>query len=154
MKNYTSRIGFTCGAFDLIHAGHILMLEEAKMQCDFLVVGLQTDPTIDRPSKNKPVESITERYLKLNSIKHVDEIVPYATEEDLLNLLKMIDIDVRVIGSDYLDKDFTGKQYCVDAGIEIYYNARGHNMSTSDIRRRVYVAEATKYNLNTSWTEK
>lgn len=134
-------IGFTCGTFDLMHAGHILMLEEAAAQCDHLIVGLQTDPTIDRPSKNKPIESVTERFIKLRAVKFVNEIIPYATEEDLLNIFKMIDIDVRIIGADYLDKDFTGKQYCIDQCIEIYYNQRGHSFSSSDMRRRVAAAE-------------
>lgn len=137
-------IGFTCGTFDLMHAGHILMLEEAAAQCDHLIVGLQTDPTIDRPSKNKPIESVTERFIKLRAVKFVNEIIPYATEEDLLNIFKMIDIDVRIIGADYLDKDFTGKQYCIDQCIEIHYNQRGHSFSSSDMRRRVAAAEILK----------
>lgn len=120
------------------------MLEEAKQQCSHLIVGLQTDPTVDRPSKNKPVESVTERFIKLRSIKYVDEIIPYTTEEDLLEILKMIDVDVRIIGADYLEKDFTGKSYCEENYIDIYYNSRGHSMSSTALRRRVYEAEVAK----------
>lgn len=133
-------VGFTCGAFDLMHAGHVLMFEEAKQQCEYLIVGLQTDPTIDRPSKNKPIESVTERYVKLKAIKWIDEVVPYTTEQDLLLMLQMLPIDVRVVGADYIGKDFTGKQYCMDEGIHLFYNNRGHNLSTSDIRARVVQA--------------
>lgn len=134
------KIGFTCGAFDLMHAGHALMFKEAKEQCDYLIVGLQTDPSIDRPTKNKPIESVTERYVKLCSVKWIDEIIPYTTEEDLMSILKMIDIDVRIVGADYIDKDFTGKQYCEDNFINIHYNSRSHSFSTSDIRARVVQA--------------
>jgi glycerol-3-phosphate cytidylyltransferase len=137
-------VGFTCGTFDLIHAGHILMLEEAKGACDHLIVGLQTDPTIDRPAKNKPVESVTERFIKLKSIKYVDSIIPYATEDDLLNILKMIRIDVRIIGADYVGQNFTGKSHCQERGIQIVYNNRDHNLSSSDMRVRVYQAEMAK----------
>ena len=132
--------GFTCGAFDLMHAGHVLMLEEAKTMCKHLIVGIQTDPTIDRPTKNKPVESITERFIRLKSVKYVDEVIPYATEQDLMEMLKMLPIGVRIVGADYVGKDFTGKQYCEDNDIFIYYNNRNHSMSSSDIRKRVYSA--------------
>lgn len=145
--------GFTCGAFDLMHAGHILMLEEAKTMCKHLIVGIQTDPTIDRPSKNKPVESITERFVCLQAVKYVDDVIPYATEQDLIELLKMLPIGVRIVGADYVDKDFTGKKYCEDNGIAIYYNNRNHSMSSSDLRKRVYDAvyesEAKKIIANT-----
>jgi glycerol-3-phosphate cytidylyltransferase len=103
-------------------------------------VGLQTDPSVDRPTKNKPVESVTERYVKLSAVKWIDEIIPYTTEEDLMSILKMIDIDVRIVGADYIDKDFTGKQYCYDNFIEVHYNSRSHSFSTSDIRARVIAA--------------
>lgn len=129
--------GFTCGAFDLMHAGHVKMFEEAKQQCKYLIVGLQTDPTIDRPSKNKPIESVSERYFKLKAIKWIDEVVPYATEQDLMLLLQMLPIDVRIVGADYFGKDFTGRQFCIDEGIDIHYNSRAHSLSTSDIRARV-----------------
>jgi glycerol-3-phosphate cytidylyltransferase len=129
--------GFTCSAFDLLHAGHIAMLEEAKSQCDHLIVGLQTDPTIDRPEKNKPVQTIIERYIQLKGCKYVDEIIPYQTEADLMDLIKVLNFDVRIIGEDYLEKDFTGKQYCLDNSIPIYYNSRQHTFSTSDLRQRI-----------------
>lgn len=131
------RIGFTASAFDLLHAGHVAMLEEAKSQCDWLIVGLQTDPTIDRPEKNKPIQSITERYIQLRACKFVDEIYVYATEADLLDLLAILPIDVRIIGADYKGKDFTGKRYCDENDIEIYYNRRSHKLSTSELRNRL-----------------
>ena len=143
-------VGFTCGTFDLMHAGHVMMLEEAKQQCDYLIVGLQTDPTVDRPSKNKPVESVTERYVKLKAIKWIDEIVPYTTEDDLMDIFAMFPIDVRIVGADYLGKDFTGREYCINNGIEIYYNDRNHVFSSSDMRKRVYAAEHAKAN---QWIE-
>lgn len=126
------RIGFTCGAFDLVHAGHVLMFEEAKTQCDWLIVGLHTDPTIDRKAKNKPSQSIFERYLQLKACRWVDEIIPYDTEHDLINLLGSIPIDLRIVGADYLDKDFTGK------GLhKVYYNTRQHDFSTTELRKRL-----------------
>ena len=126
-------LGFTCSCFDLLHAGHILMLEEAKMQCDRLVVGLQTDTTLDRPEKNAPIQSVTERYIQLAAVKYVDEIIPYSTEQDLLNLLKALPIDIRIIGEDYRDKNFTGKEL----NIPLYYNKREHDWSTSALRKRI-----------------
>lgn len=131
-------IGFTCGAFDLLHAGHVLMLNEARDQCDYLIVGLHTDPTIDRPdTKNKPVQSVFERYVQLKALKVVDEVVPYDTEKDLLTLLDTFKIDVRIIGEDYKDKDFTGKEL----SIPVHYNNRKHSFSTSELRKRVKDAE-------------
>lgn len=138
------RTGFTCSCFDLLHAGHVQMLKEAKEHCDWLVVGLQTDPTIDRPEKNSPVQSVTERYIQLSAVKYVDEIIVYATEADLLDCLKSFHLDVRFVGEEYKDRDFTGKQYCIDNGIEIYYNGRKHSFSTSDLRKRVYNSESIK----------
>lgn len=135
------KIGFTCGAFDLLHAGHVLMLEEAKSVCDYLIVGLQNDPTIDRPSKNRPVQSIVERQLQLSALKYVDEIIVYNTERDLEDLLTVFPFNVRIIGEDYIDKPFTGKQICENRGIHIYYNARQHNFSSSGMRDRVWRAE-------------
>jgi len=132
-----SVVGFTASSFDLLHAGHVAMLEEAKQQCDWLIVGLQTDPTIDRPEKNKPIQTITERYIQLRACKFVDEIYVYATEADLLDLLAILPIDVRIVGSDYIGKDFTGRQFCYDNNIEIYYNRRKHNFSTSELRKRL-----------------
>lgn len=137
-------IGFTCSAFDLCHAGHVSMLEEAKSQCDWLIVGLQTDPTLDRPSKNKPVQSIVERFIQLNAVKYVDQIIPYNTEKDLEDLLLMLPINVRILGAEYQDKEFTGKSICIKRGIELYFNGRAHSFSTTDLRRRVYEAESNK----------
>lgn len=127
------KVGFTCSSFDLLHAGHILMLEEAKKNCDYLIVGLQTDPTIDRPHKNMPIQTVYERFTQLKGCKYVDEIVPYSTEEDLLNVLTTYPIDVRIIGEDYIDKQFTGH----NLPIEVYFNRRQHNFSTTDLRQRV-----------------
>lgn len=140
----TRKVGITFGAFDLLHAGHCLMLQEAKSQCDYLIVGLQTDPTIDRPSKNKPVQSLVERYIQLKAISVVDEIIPYQTEAELLEIIKAIPIDVRIIGADYLDKDFTGKAAADQLGIETYYNRRDHAFSSSDLRLRVWESELRK----------
>lgn len=131
---YYLDVGFTCSCFDLFHAGHVLMLQEARSQCDYLLVGLQTDPTIDRPEKNKPVQSIFERYVQLKACKYVDEIVVYATEEDLLNVLKSYRIDKRFVGEEYIGKTFTGSNI---NDIEIIYNSRRHNFSTTELRRRV-----------------
>ena len=130
-------IGFTCSTFDLLHAGHILMLEECKKHCDWLIVGLQTDPTIDRPdTKNKPAQTIVERFIQLRACAPVDEIIPYSTEQDLMDLLAALPINIRFIGEEYMNKDFTGKQYCMDNNIGIYYNSRKHRFSTTDLRRR------------------
>jgi glycerol-3-phosphate cytidylyltransferase len=138
------RIGITFGAFDLLHAGHCLMLQEAKTQCDYLIVGLQTDPTIDRASKNKPVQSLVERYIQLKALSVVDEIIPYQTESELLEIIRSLPINVRIIGADYLDKDFTGKSDADQLGIETYYNRRDHAFSSSDIRNRVWQNENNK----------
>lgn len=138
------KIGITFSSFDLLHAGHIKMLEEAKTVCDYLIVGLQIDPSHDRPHKNKPTQSIVERYIQLKAVKAVDEIIPYYTEEDLEDILKSFVIDVRIIGGDYLDKEFTGKKYCEKKGIEIFYNKREHRFSSSDLRKRIFKAENEK----------
>lgn len=127
------KIGFTCSCFDLFHAGHIMMLKEARTRCDYLIVGLQTDPTIDRPQKNKPVQSVFERFVQVEACKYVDQVVPYATEKDLLDILQSYPIDVRIIGDEYITKDFTGKTL----PIEIYYNTRNHSFSTTELRGRV-----------------
>ena len=132
------KVGFTCGTWDLLHAGHVLMLREAKSQCDYLIVGLQTDPTIDRlKDKNKPVQSLVERYTQLNALEYIDEIVPYQTEVELEELLRSYPIDVRIIGSEYKRKKFTGKNICQERGIEVYYNKRDHEYSTTNLRERV-----------------
>lgn len=131
------RIGITFGAFDLLHAGHVAMLAEAKQNCNYLIVGLQNDPSVDRPNKNKPIQSIFERQLQITACRFVDEVVVYNTEADVLDILKTLPINVRIIGSDYLEKDFTGKQYCIDNHIDIVYNSRAHSFSTSQLRDRV-----------------
>ena len=137
--------GFTCSVFDLFHAGHIMMLKEAKARCDHLIVGLQTDPTLDRPgTKNKPVQSIFERFVQLQACRYVDEIVVYATEKDLIDILLSYPIDVRILGDEYADKEFTGRKECLDKGIEMYFNKREHSFSTSELRQRVIQSEKTK----------
>ena len=130
-------VGITFSTFDFFHAGHVKMLEEAKTVCDYLIVGLQLDPSLDRPKKNKPVQSVIERYIQVSSCKYVDEVVPYVTEKDLDEILRSFKIDVRIIGEEYQDKDFTGKAYCEQKGIAIYYNSRDHDYSSSEIRKRV-----------------
>ncbi len=129
--------GFTASTFDLLHAGHVSMLREAKDQCDYLICALQVDPSLDRPEKNPPVQTLVERWTQLQAIKYVDEIIPYQTEQDLEDILKMFDFDVRIIGAEYKDKTFTGRATCAARGIEIYFNRRDHRFSTSDLRRRV-----------------
>ena len=131
-------VGFTCSTFDLLHAGHILMLAEAKSVCDYLIVGLQLDPSIDRPdTKNSPVQSIVERHVQLSAVKYVDEIIVYQTEKDLEDLLMFLPITIRVIGEEYEDKNFTGKNICEQRSIKIYYNQRKHSFSTTELRNRV-----------------
>ena len=135
------KIGFTCSTFDLFHAGHLLMLEEAKKQCDYLIVGLQTDPTIDRPKeKNKPVQSVFERFIQLEACKYVDKVIPYATEKELIDILLSYHIDVRILGEEYMEKDFTG----MELGMEFYFNQRKHSFSTTELRQRVVAAEVNK----------
>lgn len=130
-------IGITFSAFDLFHSGHVAMLKEAKANCDYLIVGLQTDPTIDRPEKNKPIQSVFERYVQLEGCKYIDQIIPYATEEDLTDILLTYKLDIRFIGEEYKEKDFSGKQICIDNNIDIYYNSRKHSFSTSGLRNRI-----------------
>ena len=126
------KIGFTCGAFDLLHAGHIVMFKEAKQNCDYLIVGLQTDPSIDRQEKNQPVQSVYERFVQLQAVKYIDEIIPYDTEQSLIDLLESTEIHLRFIGEDWADKYFTGK------GLhEIYYTNRQHSFSSSGLRRLI-----------------
>jgi glycerol-3-phosphate cytidylyltransferase len=141
IKNHTV-VGFTCSSFDLLHAGHVLMLEECKRMCDYLIVGLQTDPTIDRPGlKNKPVQSIFERQIQLRGSKYVDEIFVYDTESDLMNMIKSLPIHVRFVGEEYRNKDFTGKDYCLDNNIELIYNSRKHRFSTTELRGRAAITK-------------
>lgn len=130
-------VGFTASTFDLLHAGHIAMLREAKEQCDYLMVALQVDPSLDRPEKNPPVQTLVERWTQLQGVKYVDEIIPYQTEEDLQDILKLFNIDVRIIGEEYKDTTFTGRATCAQRGIEIYFNKRDHRFSSSDLRERV-----------------
>lgn len=136
------KIGITFSAFDLLHAGHIKMLEEAKGQCDYLIVGLQTDPTLDRPEKNHPTQTVVERYIQLKGCKYVDEIVPYATEQDLEDILRSFKVDVRILGEEYKDKNFTGRAYCESKGIALYYNVRDHRFSSSSLRKEVASKES------------
>ena len=139
------RIGITFSTFDLFHAGHIAMLSEAKNHCDYLIVGLQTDPTIDRPdSKNPPVQSILERQIQVSACRFVDEIVVYQTEKDLQDILLTLPIDVRILGVEYANKDFTGKDICFDRGIELVFNSRDHSFSSSNLRERVWQDENAK----------
>lgn len=135
------KVGITFSTFDLFHAGHVKMLEEAKRNCDYLIVGLQLDPSIDRPEKNAPSQSIIERYIQLKACKYVDEIVPYVREQDLEDILKSFKIDVRIIGEEYKEKQYTGRAYCEEKGIEIYYNTRDHRFSSSGLRKQVKHAE-------------
>lgn len=139
------KIGFNCSSFDLFHAGHVTMLKMEKEMCDYLKVALQVDPTIDRPGiKNKPVQSIYERYVQLQGCKYVDEILVYETEQDLLNLIMTQTIHIRFLSEEYLNRDFTGKQYCLNNGIELHYHKRQHQYSSSDLRKRVHHLEAEK----------
>lgn len=131
------KIGFTCSSFDLLHAGHIQMLREAKTQCDYLICGLQMDPKADRPNKNSPVQTVVERYTQLKAVSYVDEIIPYSTEKDLEDILELYTIHVRILGEEYRDKDFTGKDICRKRDIDLYFNQRGHRFSSSDLRYRV-----------------
>lgn len=145
LKAQGLRIGITFSTFDMLHAGHIAMLSEAKNHCDYLIAGLQTDPTIDRPdSKNPPVQSIVERQIQLSATRFVDEIVIYQTEQDLIDLLLILPIDVRILGIEYENKDFTGKKECWDREIELVFNGRDHSFSSSSLRKRVAAAESLK----------
>jgi|TARA_B110000305_G_scaffold104833_1_gene117977 glycerol-3-phosphate cytidylyltransferase len=143
LKDAGKKIGITFSTFDLLHAGHIAMLSEAKNHCDYLICGLQTDPTIDRPdSKNPPVQSIVERQIQLAATRYVDEVVIYQTEEDLRDLLLVLPIDARIIGVEYQDKEFSGKDICEQRGIEVIYNGRDHSFSSSSLRKRVASAQS------------
>lgn len=135
-------IGFTCGAMDLLHAGHVLMLKEIREQCDYLIVGLQTDPTLDRPEKQKPIETLEERIIRLEGCKYVDEIITYDTEVDLYNLLKKINPDVRFIGEDWKNKENYSRDKLPK--MKVIYNSRNHNYSSKSLRRRIMLAEKNK----------
>ena len=145
------KIGITCSTFDLFHAGHVIMLEEAKRQCDYLIAAIQVDPTIDRKSKNKPVQSIIERQIQVSSCKHVDEIIVYSTEKELEDIFMALPIDVRILGEEYKDTDYTGKDICMKRGIELHFNKRDHFFSSSDLRQRVFDVETKKRGL--TWQE-
>ncbi len=142
------KIGFNCSSFDLFHAGHVTMLKMEKRLCDYLIVALQVDPTVDRPGiKNKPTQSIYERYVQLQACKYVDEILVYSTEYDLLQLIMTQKIDIRFLSEEYLNRDFTGKQYCIQNGIELHYHKREHDYSSTELRNRVYDLEKQKREL-------
>jgi glycerol-3-phosphate cytidylyltransferase len=145
LKTQGLKIGITFSTFDMLHAGHIAMLSEAKNHCDYLIAALQTDPTIDRPdTKNPPVQSIVERQIQLSATRFVDEIVVYQTEQDLIDLLLILPVDVRILGVEYENKDFTGKKECWDREIELVFNGRDHSFSSSSLRKRVAAAESMK----------
>jgi len=144
MEKNKKTIGITCSTFDLLHAGHIIMLDECKKYCDYLVCALQVDPTIDRKEKNKPVQTLVERYIQLDAVQYVDKIIPYNTEEELITIFSSLDLDVRIIGEEYKDTQFTGKDVCLKRGIKIIYNKRDHDFSTTNLRQRIYNQESTK----------
>lgn len=138
------KTGITFSTFDLLHAGHILMLKEAKSVCDYLICGLHVDPQIERPNKNKPIQSLVERYIQLSSVKYVDEIIPYNYEKDLYDILLGYPINIRIIGADYENIEFSGKDICQSKDIEIYYNKRSHDFSSTELRQRISQAESKK----------
>jgi len=145
LKDKGLKIGITFSTFDMLHAGHVAMLAEAKNHCDYLIAGLQTDPTIDRPdTKNRPVQSVVERQIQLAACRYVDEVVVYQTEQDLVDLLLILPIDVRILGVEYADKPFSGDAECYARGIKIVFNGRDHSFSSSSLRKRVAAAEAEK----------
>ena len=145
LKDEGKKIGVTFSTFDLFHAGHVAMLSEAKNHCDYLIAGLQTDPTIDRPdTKNKPIQSIVERQIQLAACRYVDEVVVYQTEQDLIDLLLILPLDVRILGVEYEHTDFTGKSECFVRDIELVFNGRDHSFSSSSLRKRVAHAETIK----------
>lgn len=145
LKENGYKIGIVFSAFDLLHAGHIAMLAEAKNHCDYLIAALQTDPTIDRPdTKNRPVQTIVERQIQLNAVRYVDEIVVYQTEKDLEDLLLILPIDVRILGVEYMSQEFTGREICERRGIDLVFNGRDHSFSSSSLRKRVAEAEMSK----------
>lgn len=145
LKDQGKKIGITFSTFDMLHAGHIAMLSEAKNHCDYLIAGLQTDPTIDRPeTKNRPIQSIVERQIQLAACRYVDEVVVYSTEQDLIDLILTLPIDVRILGVEYEDTNFTGRNEGAGRGIQHVFNRRDHSFSSSSLRKRVAAAEAQK----------
>lgn len=144
MDKQNGIIGITCSTFDLLHAGHIIMLEECKKYCDYLICALQVDPTIDRPEKNKPIQTLVERYIQLDAVQYVNKIIPYNNEEELETLFSSLDLDVRIIGEEYKDKNFTGKEICQNRGVKLVYNKRDHDFSTTNLRKRIHMQESNK----------
>jgi glycerol-3-phosphate cytidylyltransferase len=145
LREQGKKIGITFSTFDLLHAGHIAMLSEAKNHCDYLIAGLQTDPTIDRPdTKNHPIQSIVERQIQLSACRYVDEVVIYQTEQDLVDLLLILPLNVRILGVEYEGKRFTGDDACYTRGIEIVFNGRDHSFSSTSLRKRVYEVEHSR----------
>jgi glycerol-3-phosphate cytidylyltransferase len=144
MADKPYNVGITFSTFDLLHVGHIGMLREAASICDRLIVGLQVDPSINRPTKNAPIQSLYERHFQLRAIKYIDEIIPYQTEEDLEDILSVLQIDVRILGEEYRDKDFTGKDICKKRNIQLYFNDRDHRFSSTELRQRIYDMENRK----------
>lgn len=143
-KKKTKKIGITFSTFDLFHAGHVKMLEEAKSVCDYLIVGLHIDPSVERQNKNSPVQSIVERYIQLKGCKFIDEIIPYSNEKDLEDILRVFKINVRIVGKDYINKKITAEDFCLEQGIEIYYNSRNHRFSSSNLRNQILNIKQTK----------
>jgi len=144
LKAQGLRIGFTASQFDMLHAGHVAMLSEARNHCDYLIAGLQNNASWDRPEKNAPIQSIVERQIQLAATRYVDEIVVYNTENDLEDILLTLPIDVRILGIEYRDREFTGKDICTTRGIELIYNKRDHSFSSSSLRKRVVEAESKR----------
>jgi glycerol-3-phosphate cytidylyltransferase len=145
LKEQGKKIGITFSQFDMLHAGHIAMLAEAKNHCDYLIAGLQTNASIDRPdTKNPPIQSIVERQIQLAACRYVDEVVVYSTEQDLVDLLLILPVDVRILGVEYAEKEFTGKSECKLRSIDLVFNGRDHSFSSSSLRKRVYDSETKK----------
>jgi len=144
MDKQNRTIGITCSTFDLLHAGHILMLEECKKYCDYLICALQVDPSIDRTEKNKPIQSLVERYIQLDAVQYVDKIITYTTENELLMIFSSLDLNVRILGEEYKDKNFTAKDLCLKRGIKLVYNRRDHDFSTTNLREKIYTQESNK----------
>lgn len=144
LKKQGLKIGITFSQFDLLHAGHIAMLAEAKEHCDYLIVGLQNDASWDRPDKNSPVQSIVERQIQLSAVRFVDEIVVYNTEKDLEDILLTLPLDIRILGEEYMQKEFTGRAICEQRGIGLVFNRRDHSFSSSGLRQRVVESQAKK----------
>lgn len=149
LKDEGKKIGITFSTFDMLHAGHIAMLSEAKNHCDYLIAGLQTDPTIDRPGiKNRPVQTIVERQIQLAACRYVDEVVVYSTEQDLRDLLLILPVDIRILGIEYQGTNFSGQDECKKRNIDIVFNVRDHSFSSSSLRKRVVQAETEKDTIN------